>query len=402
MSDAHPEKTFMDIPFGLNWGSFHNFVKDPKKERDIDVLLTFSESETTSTGPFRRITCELFNALQEKYGHKYNFVHKYGIPRSEYLELMQRAKISLNAVVQHGPYNYRAIESINSGAVLFQIRTQHSVEPQQPELFFEEGKEIEFFDETDFESKILNYLENPELIEQVRENAHHRIQSDYSYTRQYSTLVQQFIELSQTQIPTTLNNRPSPAKSRMHRALYLFHIDADFKFSHIITELTTLAEELKRPLASILLPVLPRLLKTLDAEAVYNFLQDDKITKAFKSSMLKGIEYTYSQIPQPDDIDDWNYLMAKAAQGDIDKNEATLLLERVRNTSLIFDEKTMLFSAHNPETFNGNLDHAEVQLKNYNFLLAGGNKTKRHETLQEYMAYCLEAIGAASMVEKAA
>ena len=121
---SYQSSEVLNLPFGLNWASFDIDSKKLDKTRDIDVSLTFSQTEDPAYGNLRNEVIELIEKIKQK-NPNLKISTNSGLEKKHTSEILKRSKkkkkISLNVVGVNGPYNYRTCEIINSGALLFQI-----------------------------------------------------------------------------------------------------------------------------------------------------------------------------------------------------------------------------------------------------------------------------------------
>ena len=155
----YPEK-IIELPFGLNWGSF-DFHIDPHWEKTIDVSLSFAESDSPFYCQKRNRVIEMTKQFKEKYKDCFNIEITHSLPREEYLDLLEKSAVVINVTGINGPYNYRTIEAICSGCCLLQYDWDKSdfFENKFSELFIE-GEHGMGFTFENFEAKLLFCLEN--------------------------------------------------------------------------------------------------------------------------------------------------------------------------------------------------------------------------------------------------
>lgn len=182
-----PDK-ILEFPFGLNWASFEYLIR-PSWNKSVDVCLTFGDSESP-VFPHRSKVIELTKKFKEKYGNKFSVEIASGLPLDKYTELLRKSRIAINVSGIHGPYNYRTIESMCAGSMVFQLDwKQDSIDNSFSELFTDGVHGIGFTYDN-FESKLLYYLENKEQTEKIARDAYAFLKQNYSYRKLYQELIQ--------------------------------------------------------------------------------------------------------------------------------------------------------------------------------------------------------------------
>jgi len=196
----YPDKV-LDIPFGLNWGSFEHFIK-PNWEKSVDVCVTFSANTSPQYGEKRARIIELTKQFKLKYGSEFVIEIADALPSDAYFELLRKSRITINIVGIHGPYNYRTIEAMCAGSMLFQYEwDDHFLKNKFSELFVE-GVHGGTFNFDNFEIKLLHYLRNPAITEKIAKEAYEFQKDNYNYKKLY---LQLFEEVKK--IPISLSRR---------------------------------------------------------------------------------------------------------------------------------------------------------------------------------------------------
>jgi len=182
----YPNK-IIDIPFGLNWASFEHFIK-PRWEKDVDVCMIIPAYVISTYGNKRAKIIELIKQFKTKYKDEFVIEITDTLSKEAYIELLQRSRITINVVGIHGPYNYRTLETMCAGSMLFQYEwDDHPYGDKFSELFIEDVHGVTFnFD--NFESKLLHYLRNPEESEKITKEAYIFQKETYSYEKLYLQL----------------------------------------------------------------------------------------------------------------------------------------------------------------------------------------------------------------------
>lgn len=184
----YPEK-ILELPFGLNWASF-DYVLQPCSEKFIDVCLTFKDDNSPVIRNKRNRIIELAKNFREKYGNRFVIQIVSGLPLETYMETLRRSRITINATGIHGPYNYRTVEAMCSGSMVFQYDWSDDdfFENNFSELFIDGVHGVTFnFD--NFESKLLHYLENPKETEKIARSGYQYLADNYNYKNLYQQLI---------------------------------------------------------------------------------------------------------------------------------------------------------------------------------------------------------------------
>lgn len=190
------------LPFGVNWGSFDYMIK-PSWEKQIDVCITFEPTDSAIYAGKRDRVIELTKQFKEKYGDRFSIDFYYNHPFDEYVKKMQSSRITINVVGVHGPYNYRTVEAMNAGSMVFQYDWDD--DPFFSNKFsglFIDGVHGASFNFENFEKKLLFYLENPHLIEKIAKEACSFVQEKYSYKLLFQQMIDTIKGLNVT-IPRT-------------------------------------------------------------------------------------------------------------------------------------------------------------------------------------------------------
>ena len=177
------------FPFGLNWASMHQFSSIKKIEKDIDVSVTFSPSESPAYQGKRNEVLKEIEVFQQKYSDKYKIKIEANLNNSQYTELLNRSKISLNVVGFNGPYNYRTCEILNSECLLLQTNvSSHQISPD-PEDIFIEGEHFISFEIDNLEQNLLDLLEDQKKVSDISKNGKQQLEKEYSYYNIFTNLI---------------------------------------------------------------------------------------------------------------------------------------------------------------------------------------------------------------------
>lgn len=183
----YPEK-IMDIPFGLNWASFDHMIS-PHWEKSIDVCVTFVGSKAPQYCNKRNVVMELIKKFQEKYGARFSIVIVSNISNAQYTDIIRKSRITLNVTGIHGPYNYRTIEAMCAGSMIFQYNWEKEFFENDFSELFIEGVHGASFNFENFESKLLYYLENRELTEKIARESYAFLTANYTYKQLFQRLI---------------------------------------------------------------------------------------------------------------------------------------------------------------------------------------------------------------------
>lgn len=187
LKKKYPDK-IIDLPFGVNWGAFDDFIT-PSWEKSIDVLIPFSESDKVPYCSKRNRVLELVRKFKDKYGTRFSIKTISGLPHEEYLSLLKQSRIAINVTGINGPYNYRTMESMCCGSMVFQYDWGDEFFKNNFSELFVEGVHGVSFNFENFESKLLHYLEHRELTEKIARSAYTYLKENYNYKVLYHKLI---------------------------------------------------------------------------------------------------------------------------------------------------------------------------------------------------------------------
>jgi hypothetical protein len=197
----------LKLPFGLNWASMHHFNQSNRSLKDVDISVTFSFSDSPAYGGLRNQVLEKVKLFKEKYSNDYKIIIESNLNNSEYTEILNRSKISINVVGFNGPYNYRTCEIINAGALLFQLNTSsHGVTANQEEIFKNEEDYISF-DLESLEEKLLNILGDEKKISRIARSGQKKLEENLSYENLFSELIKKIQDEHGEQISLRMTER---------------------------------------------------------------------------------------------------------------------------------------------------------------------------------------------------
>jgi hypothetical protein len=163
----------LDLPFGGNWGSFREFIK-PCPEKTVDLSITFGDAKSPMHLA-RNHVLQCAKAFAVKYGERFCVEIKSGMPVEHYWALLGASRITVNVAGVNGPYNYRLCEAISAGALVFHYETPEMAKVCSIRDYFEDGRHLVVFNESNFEQKLLEYLEDPVRSASVAESGYQHL-----------------------------------------------------------------------------------------------------------------------------------------------------------------------------------------------------------------------------------
>lgn len=178
----------IDLPFGVNWGSFDDSII-PSWDKSIDVLVAFEESNEAVYYNKRNSVLDLVKKFKEKYGSRYSIEIVPRVSKEKYLALLKHSRIAINVTGVHGPYNYRTMESISSGSMVFQYDWSDEFFKNDFSELYVDGVHGASFNFENFETKLLYYLEHRDEAEKIARNAYTYSKENYSYVSLYKKLI---------------------------------------------------------------------------------------------------------------------------------------------------------------------------------------------------------------------
>lgn len=190
-SCSYQNAKVLNLPFGLNWASFHKSIPSQKawESRKFDISITFSNTASQAYHGLRNEVIQEIENFKSKWAEKYTIETAQNLSRADYKKLLENSKISINVVAINGPYNYRTCEVINSGALLFQA----NVIENGLKLSFDNGLDIDkdfvAFTPQNLEQKLIHFLDNPKQAFKIAENAKKRIKNEFSYDKLFQDLL---------------------------------------------------------------------------------------------------------------------------------------------------------------------------------------------------------------------
>lgn len=196
LNKKYPSKVIA-LPFGINWGSFHDFIHPEFKEenKSIDASVTFSRSDA-SFFPYRNQVIDLVGEFKKKYGNRYAIKIFDFLPKEEYIRILQASRIAINVTAVNGPYNYRLVEAMCSGAAVFQYDWEDDFYAHKFSDLFLDGVHGVGFTMQNFEDKLIHYLENRDQLNQMAKSGYQYLVDNYSYKKLYQELIKSVKKVS--------------------------------------------------------------------------------------------------------------------------------------------------------------------------------------------------------------
>lgn len=380
-----PRQKLIDLPFGLSWGSFEHMFLPPKAARDIDVLLSFDGAGDSTYGPYRKIVCDLFERAQARFGRRYRFVKATGIDKDDYLALLQRSRIVLNAVGVHGPYNYRTCEAISAGATLMQYDARYVTGPQGIEDYYTPDEDIVLFDASSFEAKLEALLADPSSTAAIAARADARQRAQYSYRALYDRLFD--IVLNDDEAKRLARRTAAHDAARTRLEVYLDCKGVPYlpvSFDDLVDVLN--ASEV--PPLALLMALYPGLQPELQERFRRMLIGPDTPAIDAAAADLAFYDATMAAIEAPSPVDWFNHAFLCAARGRIDADAVRGIVEMLRAPALSLDDRAMVRVCRRdipPETAPAAVRQAELRVLNMGWLMAGADTVRRQAAVRDYM-----------------
>lgn len=364
LKKKYPNK-IINIPFGLNWASFANLIQ-PQWKKDIDVCLTFSPDIAPTYGNKRSAIIELTNQFKAKYGNEFVIEITHSLSKEDYIKLLQRSRITINIAGIHGPYNYRTIEAMCAGSMVFQYEWEdHPYGDTFSELFVE-GVHGVTFNLNNFESKLLDYLRRPLACEDIAKNAYLFQKDNYSYEKLYLQLID---EVQKYAIPLPREVRETSNGSLYRDLAYYYQNNA--VVGYIGDGLMNIPQPPKTwvDFNNLMIYLVTAQLnpyewslaigKTIKMYPELKHQSLKSLYHVFYESALKIIPQEYLWILK------WNYFMINAENRCISKLDAENMLSLLTNLSPIpFEEQGLFFKYY---LNNINCPSLEIGVMNTDF-----------------------------------
>lgn len=388
----------IDVPFGLSWGGFEEIVRpDPNTERDIDVLLSFSGTEADPVyGTCRLTVHRLFREAQEKWKGRYNLVYPGTISKPEYLALLKRSRIVLNAVGIHGPYNYRTNEAVAAGALLMQMEGNYITGPQHMEAILEPDKEYVSFTPSDFHEKLDRLLQNEALRTEIANRGELRMRTEYSYSALYQKF---FSEIFSPERSDWKSRRCSADRALFARlGIHLQSPEMPQKETEpaylSVDDIRNLFEMNNFPTPKVLMPLYERLAVPF---RMWLFNGIFKETQKFSDTAISNLMFYDAMMGNlnPRSAVDWyNYVILCAANGRADARMVRKVIATLDSSELSLSHNEMLRICTGPKLLKVSASqaaYANVAIYNLPALMTN-NHDIRQASARDYMLFWLYAL----------
>lgn len=372
--NVNPEK-IINISHGLAWGHFQDTITPDKTvKRDIDVLLSFTPNpDSPLFGNTRNTVHRLFHEAEARLGQRYNFVYPGSIPKDEYISLLKRSRIVLNAVGINGPYNYRTSEAIAAGALLMQLEPDYISGPQHMDAYLSPDKEYVSFGEEDFLTKLETLLADEPRRAKIAQSGAERMGREHSYDALYAKL---FAELRpRLQSSEWRTRRISPEQALLARTGNQFQLlcvpgmRAPGQVSLCQEDLNALLSGKIGDPYALLLAAYPRLSPAL-RHILTNGKSDQNNTSTEEQNKvhLQICQKLLHLIQKPSIVDIFNFDITSAKYGKLEISITKYLLEML-DTQTIHLSHSEILRVNTLPRFDGLSKDAEwrYRIQIYNF-----------------------------------
>lgn len=341
LKQIHPEK-ILDLPFGFNWASLDKFIK-PNWSKSIDVCLTFDETDSHVYKDKRNKVIELTKKFQEKYNNRFSILIKSKMTKTEYIDILQKSRITINVTSINGPHNYRTVEAMSASSMIFQYDWEEGVLKNYFSENFIDGMHGASFNEENFERKLLYFLENPLETEKIARQGREFLIENFSYKKLFQDLIEK-INKAKIKRPLVIPIKESYYHTDMayyyqnnelvdlmsYGVLNAFDMSSWIQFNNLMVLAGTLDEKgLGQNLFMTLIPSF--------------FLQSGKLTNL--ALMSKLYEQALIEVPEEHAwIIRWNFLLLSIEQKQCkseDLKNMLMILDTVEGKP--FNEKEVIF-----------------------------------------------------------
>lgn len=392
-------KTVLSLPFGANWGSFHYSTGQYNLTKDIDLIVSFSESPRAEYGGWRHAAIELARDFATQYADQYKVVFVSGVSHQEYCQLLARSKIGLNVVGFNGPYNYRSCELMNHQVALLQLDVDFGLPQMQMAEYFVPGQEYLACDGSHFAATLLHYLQQPALIAKIAAAGRARLERNYSYEaiqRQLGAAIStlDFTAVTVARQEADLQRQcrlamlaTSPQGHTLKHQIFAREVAEDFDdtSAHAIRQLI------------IALPMLKQdLLRPLLVQSQHPVLR-----QLASMALLDGIETLSMLLPQHARVlsDDWTLICWRAREGYPNMDDLQSLQFILRQSTPDAEYFPDYSKAPYPFLFSNRdteAEEARKQLLDLPYCLAGNDRMQQKMLQRDYMVWWCQRLLAAT------
>jgi hypothetical protein len=392
-------KTVLDLPFGANWGSFHYSTGQYNIAKDIDLVVSFSESPRAEYGGWRDVAIQLARGFAEQYANQYKVVFVSGVSHQEYCQLLARSKIGLNVVGFNGPYNYRSCELMNHQVALLQLDVDFGLPEMQMADYFVPGQEYIPCDVSNFTETLLRYLQQPALITQIAAAGRTRLEREYSYEA-----IQQRIgkAVSSIDFASMQAARLDGASQQQHRLAMLATAPQGHLLKHQVFAREVVANFAATNPGSIrqLIIALP-VLKQDSQLSLLEQSSDPLLRQLAGLSLLDGIETLSMQLPPHSRVlsDEWTLICWRASSGYPSIDDLESLLFILIQSPPEAEQFPDYHKAPYPFVFSGSdveAEEARKQLLDMPYCLAGSDRIQQKIQQRDYMVWWCQRLLEAS------
>jgi hypothetical protein len=177
----------LDLPIGANWGSFHHMLT-PNGPKTVDLAVTFGPGSIGVNLGYRHFLYRTMRRIADAHPGRFNIVFAEGLKKPDFIALLQRSRIVVNAPGLHGPWNYRISEAAAVGAMVIHLQYPAPVS-WDIGPYLADGEEIAIATPETLEEVTLRYLKDSARAEQIGRNGHEAMKTRYSYEAIYRLLI---------------------------------------------------------------------------------------------------------------------------------------------------------------------------------------------------------------------
>jgi hypothetical protein len=382
----------LDFPFGLNWAAFSQYV-NPVWEKTIDVNVIFNETDSPIYAYKRNIVLELARKFEDKYGDRFSIKILPSLPYKDYIGALQKSRITVNAVGVNGSYNYRTVEAMCTGSMVFQYEYEKGdfFKNSFNELFID-GVHGATFNFDNFETKLLYYLENQDITKRIAKAGYSYLTTRLTYEKLYAKLIEDVKKL-----PLKRSEKHFPTRGRHHVAMTYYYQNELY-----VPELEIAIEPSSNLMTWIDLNnlMISSSHVTIAESHLPLIILDPKVIAKVKDSSREDLYcklYEMALACTPEEycwILQWNYLLISLEREKVSRFEIEEMLIQLENMQPVpFDEMTIIFKyeVHSklfPKYYFGSRNDAFINL---NIELIKANDQPKERALC-YSAYAINAL----------
>jgi len=307
MRAALPHKRVEDIPFGMNWASFHGLsgaisVDDPDS---LDILVPFGPQDDDAYYGMRTRVHAAMQDFAARHGDRVTVHFTEGRPkRADYFRLIKRAKIAINTCGVNGPYNYRNVEYSNCGAVTVQVTEPvfpHMVTPCRE---YVPGRDFLETSLDSLEADLLDLLDDPARQQALLTAAKARTEQDLTYDRGVAALAA---------IADSVDISARPALDDGQRVQHFLAASAHdhvFEFPSVSLQGIARLDAASPDYARMLIPVVGMMAAVLTPENWATMVKHPGISAGFSVSAADGLWACWDALDRADMVDVANLVWA--------------------------------------------------------------------------------------------